>query len=96
MTDAKTLLASFTEQIQKIIIEFNFNEKNGAKLLGELKKAMGEKHTVENTQAELFDACVYNALATINTVPTQTLKSEQLIAALEEAKSEIEAIGELL
>lgn len=96
MTGAKELLQSFVEQIQKIIIEFNYNEKNGAVLLTELKKAMGEKYGVQETEAELFETCVYNALATINTVPTQTIKSEQLFAALEEAKNEMEAIGELM
>lgn len=96
MENAKNLLLSFSEQIQKIIIEFEYNEKNGAKLLPEFKETLGKKYDVEEEAAELFSACIYNVLATINSVPTQNIKSDQLTAALGEARGEIEAIAELL
>lgn len=95
MTNAKLLLISFAEKLEKILIEFNVNEENALSLMKELKKELEIKHQVEDN-GELFDACVYNALATINTVPGQNKKSGQLIAALVEAKDEIKAIAEFM
>ena len=96
MADAKTLLCGFAEQIEKILIEFSINEENALKLMGELKGELSKKHSVNNDDKELFEACIYNALATVNTVPGQKKKSTQLLMALTEAKDEIKAIAEIL
>ena len=91
MKDAKELLLSYVEKAEKVIIELNFNEEKGLELLCELKENLSEKKSVGEMQ-ELFDACVYNALATINTCPNQEKKNSQLIAALTDAKEEIKMI----
>lgn len=95
MENAKTLLLSFAEKIEIILVEFSVNEENAISLMNELKKEFEKKYQV-GEDSELFTACVYNALATINTVPNQNKKSEQLISALVEAKDEIKAIAEYL
>ena len=94
MENAKLLLLSFSEKIEKILIEFSINEENALSLIKELKEELGKENKVEN--CELFDACVYNVLATINTVPVQNKKSGQLISALVEAKDEINAIADYM
>ncbi len=96
MTDAKNLLSSYAEEIEKILIEFSISEENALKLMEELKGMLSEKCTVDKESQELYDACVYNALATINTVPGQKKKSGQLLSALVEAKDEIRAIIEFM
>lgn len=96
MKKEKELLGLYVTQLEKIIIEFNINEDNALKLLGELKEALSKKEPVSYEGRELYEACVYNALATINTVPQQERKSGQLICALVEAKEEIKAIIEFI
>lgn len=96
MKNAKELLSGYIEQVEKIIIEFNYNEENAVRLLGEIKEALGKKETVAPEEKELFDACVYNALATINTSPQQSGKNHQLLMALTEAKEEMKAIAEFI
>ena len=96
MSDAKTMLGNFAEQIEKILIEFSISEENALKLMEELKDDLSQKHRVDNNDKELFEACVYNALATINTVPEQKKKTVQLLCALTEAKEEIRAIIEFM
>lgn len=92
MTDAKEILSSYAEDIERILVEFSISEENALRLMEELKERLSEKCTVEKDCQELYDACVYNALATINTVPGQKKKSGQLLSALVEAKDEIRAI----
>ncbi len=96
MTDAKLLLISFVEQIEKILIKFSIDEENALKLMGALKSELSQKYSVDDNDKELFEVCVYNALATINTVPGQKKKTGQLLAALTEAKEEIRAIIEFM
>lgn len=95
MKNAKELLSSFIELAEKVIIELNFNEEEGIRLLEELKKSLSEKENVGEMQ-ELFDACVYNALATINTCPNQEKKNPQLIASVTDAKEEMKTIIEFM
>ncbi len=95
MENAKTLLLSFAEKIEKILVDFSVNEENAISLMNELKKDLEKKYQVGEDD-EFFSACVYNALATINTVPNQNKKNGQLISALVEAKDEIKAIAEYL
>ena len=95
MENAKTVLLSFAEKIEKILIEFSVNEENALSLMKEIKAEL-EKQYPFGEEKELFDACVYNALATINTVPNQNKKSRQLISALVEAKDEIKTIAEFM
>ena len=95
MENTKTLLCSFAEKIEKILVEFSVNEESALSLMKELKQVL-EKNYQVGEERELFDACVYNALATINTVPNQNKKSGQLISALVEAKDEIKAIAEFM
>ena len=95
MENAKSLLLSFSEKIEKILIEFSINEENALSLMKDFKAELEVKHQVGEDK-ELFDACVYNALATINTVPVQNKKSGQLISALVEAKDEINAIADYM
>ena len=96
MKSAKELLLSYIEQAEKIIIEFNYNEEYAVSLLKELKESLGKKETVPKDEEELFDACVYNALATINTSFEQEKKNGQLLMAITEAKEEMKAIIQLL
>ena len=95
MENAKTLLSAFAERIERILVEFSINEENALALMNELKSELEKKYQV-GEDSELFEACVYNALATINTVPNQNKKSGQLISALVEAKDEIRAISEFI
>ncbi len=95
MENAKTLLCSFAEKIEEILVEFSVDEENALSLMENLKKELEKKHH-DGAQDELFSACVYNALATINTVPTQNKKNGQLISALVEAKEEIKTIAEYI
>lgn len=95
MKNAKELLSSFVEKAEKVIIELNFNEEEGIKLLEELKKSLSEKENIGEMQ-ELFDACVYNALATINTCPNQEKANPQLLSAITDAKEEIKTIVEFM
>lgn len=95
MEDAKELLLSYVEKAEKIIIELNFNEEKGLNLLCELKEELSKKKNVGEMQ-ELFDACVYNALATINTCPNQEKKNPQLIASVTDAKEEMKTIIEFM
>ena len=96
MSDAKELLKNFSEQIEKILIEFSIDEENARKLMESLKSQLSEKYSVNNNDKEIFDICLYNALATINTVPGQKKKTGQLLSALTEAKEEIRAIIEYM
>ncbi len=96
MSVAQEKLGLYIGRLEKIIIEFNFNEDGAAKLLEELKADMGKKTIVSPDEKELFEACIYNALATINTVLEQGKKSNQLLMSLTEAKEEMKAIMELL
>ena len=51
----------------------------------------------EKTDDEsVFGVCIYNVLATINSVPSKTKKSSQLTNALMEAKEEMNVICEIL
>ena len=95
MEDAKELLLSYVEKAEKILIELNFNEENGLKLLSELKEELAEKKNAGEMQ-ELYDACVYNALATINTCPNQEKKNPQLISSVTDAKEEMKTIIEFM
>ena len=93
MKDAKGLLGEYVALIEKIIIDYNYNEDDAFKLLEKLKASLGEKPNVPEDETELFEACTYNALATINTVLEQEKKSSQLLMALTEAKEEMKAIS---
>ena len=95
MKNAKELLSALVEKAEKVIIELNFNEDEGIKLLEELKSSLSEKENVGEMQ-ELYDACVYNALATINTCPNQEKKNPQLLCAITDAKEEIKMIIEVM
>ena len=96
MKDAKGLLGEYVALIEKIIIDYNYNEDEAYKLLEKLKASLGEKQNVSTEDSELFEACTYNALATINTVLEQEKKSSQLLMALTEAKEEMKAISAML
>ena len=96
MKNAKELLSGYVELTEKIIIEFNYNEDNAVALLKELKKELEKKEAVSPQDKELFEVCVYNALATINTSFEQEKKNTQLLMALTEAKEEMKAIIEFM
>ena len=96
MENAKELLLSYVEQTEKIIIEFKYNEDNAVFLMKALKSDLEKKVTVEKEQKELYEACVYNALATINTSFEQEKNNRQLLMALTEAKEEMKVIVEFL
>lgn len=95
MENAKELLLSYVEKAEKIIIELNFNEEKALALLGELKEELSKKKSALKMQ-ELYDACVYNALATINTCPNQEKKNPQLLSAITDAKEEMKTIIEFM
>lgn len=96
MKNAKELLGDYIARLEKIIIEYNYNEDEAFKLLEELKASLGEKQRVSEEEQELFEACTYNALATINTVLEQEKKSSQLLGALTEAKEEMKVISSMI
>ena len=96
MANAKELLGGYVARLEKIIIDYNYDEDGAYKLLEKLKASLSEKQSVNAEERELFEACTYNALATINTVLEQEKKSRQLLMALTEAKEEMKAIIELL
>ena len=92
MENAKNLLGSYVEQAEKIIIEFKYNEDNAVVLLKQLKAALEKKVSLPKEEAELYEVCVFNALATINTSFEQEKNNRQLLMALTEAKEEMKAI----
>ncbi|MBQ8391752.1 MAG: hypothetical protein IJX50_04320 [Clostridia bacterium] len=96
MKNAKELLGEYIALLEKIIIDYNYNEDEAFKLLEKLKASLGEKQSVPDSEKELFEACTYNALATINTVLEQEKKSSQLLGALTEAKEEMKEISSML
>ena len=93
--NATEMLLDYASRIERILVEFSVNEERAISLLSDFKAELGKKHQVRE-EGELFEACVYNSLATINTVPNQNKKSSQLILALVEAKEELKAIAEVL
>ena len=92
MQKAKEILQGYVAQAEKILIELNFNEDKGIELLEKLKGDLSEKKEISPDAKELYDACVYNALATINTCPNQEKKNGQLLCAITDAKEEIKMI----
>ena len=95
MKNARDLLGEYIARLEKIIIEYNYNEDGAFKLLEKFKASLGEKQSVSEEEQELFEACTYNALATINTILEQEKKSNQLLMALTEAKEEMKAISDM-
>ena len=95
MKNARELLGEYIARLEKIIIEYNYNEDEAFKLLEKLKASLGEKQSVSDSEKELCEACTYNALATINTILEQEKKSNQLLMALTEAKEEMKAISDM-
>lgn len=96
MENAKEILGGYVARLEKIIIDYNYDEDGAFKNLEELKSSLSEKKNILPQEKELFEACTYNALATINTVLEQEKKSHQLLMALTEAKEEMKAIMEML
>jgi len=96
MENAKELLLSYVELTEKIIIEFKYNEEKAVSLLNELKASLEKKVSLPKNEAELYEVCAYNALATINTSFEQEKNNRQLLMSLTEAKEEMKAITELL
>lgn len=92
MENAKNLLGFYVEQAEKIIIEFKYNEENAVSLLKQLKAALEKKVSLPKEETELYEVCVFNALATINTSFEQEKNNRQLLMALTEAKEEMKAI----
>lgn len=96
MENAKELLSEYINSVEKILVEFSYDENSAITRLEELKKKLSVKHSVEKEFEELFSACVYNALAAINSSVCQTRKSDQLIAFLTEAKEEMREISAMM
>ena len=96
MASAKEILGGYVDRLEKIIIDYNYDEDGAYKLLEEFKGTISEKHNLTGEEKELFEACTYNVLATINTVLQQEKKSRQLLMALTEAKEEMKAIIEFM
>ena len=96
MQKAKDILQNYVNQAEKVIIELEFNEEQGIALLSKLKEAFSENVNISSDERELFDACVYNALATINTCPNQEKANPQLLSAIIDAKEEIKMIMEFM
>lgn len=92
MKKAKQLLENYLQTAEKILVEFSVDEKSATGMLAAFKEELCSPEAVDGEGKELFEVCLYNVLATINTVPNQARKSAQLIAALTEAKEEIKEI----
>lgn len=96
MENAKMLIDEYVKLAEEILVEFSFDENSALTKLSKLREKLGEKHSVGEESEELFAACTYNALATINSAPCHTKKNDQLIAFITEAKEELRLIGEML
>lgn len=89
----KETLNKYISQIEEILIKFNISENDAQAMLSNFLEQL-KKEDADNES--VFGACVYNVLATINSVPCHTKKSAQLINALVEAKEEMTVICEIL
>lgn len=89
----KEKLKKYILQIEEILVKFNVSENDAQALLSSFLDEL-KKEKADNDSA--FGACIYNVLATINSVPCHTRKSAQLMGALMEAKEEMSVICEIL
>ncbi len=89
----KEELKKYISQLEEILIKFNISENEAVSLLSDFLKELKNQKTDDESA---FGICIYNVLATINSVPCLTKKSTQLISALMEAKEEMNVICEIL
>lgn len=89
----KEELKNYISQLEEILVEFNVDENSAINKLSSFKDALA-KH--KEDQETLLGICVYNVLATINSVPCQTRRSAQLTEAIIDAKEEMRTICEIL
>ena len=94
--NASELFDKYISIAEKVLVLSRVDEEKAQKELEILKKALSEPQVVGENEQELFDAAVYNALATINTAPEQKKINGQLLEAVTDAKAEISAIKEFL
>ncbi|MGN1098615.1 MAG: hypothetical protein ACI4SS_06945 [Clostridia bacterium] len=79
------------ELLGEIMLMFKVDEKKAAKALEEEKRLLEEDSHTDN---EFLSPAMYNALATIRTSPEQEKPTGQLIAAISDARDELEIIME--
>ena len=89
----KEELKKYISQIEEILVKFNIDEAEASSMLSAFLEKLKNGKTDDESA---FGVCIYNVLATINSVPCQTKKSAQLINALMEAKEEMNVICEIL
>ncbi len=96
MGNAKEILKGHIDLAERAMTEFALDNMRGAKALDNLREALSKKVLIDKEQEELYMPAVYNALATINSVPNTKIRSRQLIEAIKEAKAEMQAICDFL
>ncbi|MBR1969542.1 MAG: hypothetical protein IKA17_04210 [Clostridia bacterium] len=89
----KEELKKHISQLEEILIEFRISEEKAQSLLADF---LGELKNEKTDSESAYGVCIYNVLATINSVPCLTKKSAQLMNALMEAKEEMSIISEIL
>ena len=96
MGNAKEVLKGHIALAESAMTEFALDNMRGAKALDNLRAALSKKVLIDKEKKELYMPAVYNALATINSVPNTKIRSRQLIEAIKEAKAEMQAICDFL
>lgn len=79
------------EALGEIMLMFKVDSKKAALALEEEKARLEEDSHIEN---EYLSPAMYNALAAIRTSPEQEKPTGQLIAAISDAREELEIIME--
>ena len=89
----KEKLKKYISLLEEILVKFNIDESEASSMLSAF---LEDLKNVKTDDESAFGVCIYNVLATINSVPSKTKKSSQLTNALMEAKEEMNVICEIL
>lgn len=89
----KEKLKKYISLLEEILVKFNIDESEASSMLSAFLEDLKNEKTDDES---VFGVCIYNVLATINSVPSKTKKSSQLTNALMEAKEEMNVICEIL
>lgn len=89
----KEKLRKYISQLEEILVKFNIDEAEASSMLSDFLESLKSEKTDDES---VFGVCIYNVLATINSVPSREKKSTQLTNSLMEAKEEMNVICEIL
>lgn len=96
MTQAYNSLEKCIELAQRTMTEFSVSNERGAVALEMLRAELSAKKSFGEDAMQYYSPAVYNALATINSVPNTKVRSTQLIEALKEAVCEMREIANFI